>query len=162
MKRKNLKSIIHNFAHSFQAFDFRISQYPLLIQLCWLYKKHGANWVEVDILKNSIQPDVAVNREIKQRIQDYSDWLPELCLSQNADPKIIKELKIRVTIDFDSATVFKSSRNERVLQVKTDYLCIDDLGNILEDSIVESEVVKKQNYENYQQRAQAEAGKRCS
>jgi hypothetical protein len=34
------------------------------------------------------------------------------------------------------------------LQIKTNYECVDDMGNIYAGSIEESEVIKKQNYEN--------------
>ena len=148
MKRKNLKSIIHNFCHSFQSFDYRISQYPLLIELSSLYREQGVNSVEIDILNKTVKPEIAHRAEIIQRIQDYADWLPQLCETQDVNPGIIKTLNIVVTIPFDSATIYKSSRNERVVQIITDYCCTDDLGNTLEGSIVENEVVNKEAFNN--------------
>ena len=148
MKRKNLKSVIHNFAHSFQAVDYRISQYPLLIELCSLYKEQGITSIEVDMLTKVVKPELARKQGIIERIQDYADWLPELCRSQEVNPAIIKELCLAVTAAFDSATVYRSSRNERVVQIETIYSCRDDLGNILEGRIVENEVVKKQSFQN--------------
>ncbi len=149
MKRKTLKSVIHNFSYSFQALDYRISQYPLLIELCSLYKKHGVNTIEVDILNNTITPEVACTEEIKQLVRDYCDWLPDLCLSQSINSEILKNFYIKVTVGFESATVFKSSKNERILQVETKYEGIDNLGKSIEGSIVENEVVKKQAYESF-------------
>jgi len=141
--------VIHNFSYSFQALDYRISQYPLLFELCSLYKNHKVNCIEVDILKNKVTPEVARTKEIKILVQDYCDWLPGLCLSQRIHSDILKKLYIKVVINFESATVYKSSKNERILRIETNYECIDDLGKIIEGNIVENEVVKKQTYENF-------------
>ena len=64
------------------------------------------------------------------------------------NPEITKALDIAVTVAFDSATVCKSSRNETVVQIITDYSCTDDLGHTLEGSIVENEVINKQTCHN--------------
>lgn len=148
MKRKNLKSVIHNFAHSFQAFDFRISQFTVLQELCTLYKRSLISSFEVDFIKKTISPKNAQTKVLKQIVNDYLDWLPELCLSQNVDQSIIKKLKIKIEIDFQNAKAYKSSRNERVLKVLTTYCCLDDLNNELLDTFTEFEVAKKQAFEN--------------
>ena len=148
MKRKNLKSVAHNFCHSFQALDYMVSQYPLLIQMCSLYKDKGISGIEVDFISGLIKPNAANTNEIKQLVNDYMDFLPKLCMSQDVDPNIIRTLRVKVDVGFDSATVYKSARDERLLQINTSFECVDDMGNIYAGSIEESEVIKKQNYEN--------------
>ena len=82
MNRKNLESITINFCHSFQSFDYRISQHPLLIELSSLYREQGVNSVEIDILNKTVKPETALRAEIIQRIQNYAGWLPGLSASQ--------------------------------------------------------------------------------
>jgi hypothetical protein len=147
MKRKNLKSVVHNFAHSFQAFDFMKSQYTVLQELSVLFKKSSVSNVEIDFMKKIIQPVETQTKVMQQIMEDYIDWLPELCLSQNVDISIIKKLLVKVEIDFLNAEIYKSSRNERVLKIITTYTCVDDQNNEIKDCIEEKEVVNKQNYE---------------
>ena len=149
MKRKNLKSVVHNFAYSFQAFDYRISQYPLLKELCSLYKEYSISSVDIDFIDATIEPKEARTKAIETLVKDYIEWLPDLCISQNIEPTIIKSLKVRVTANFSSATVYKSSRNERELNIKTDYFCYDDLNKKIEGTIEINEIIKKQNFKNF-------------
>jgi len=149
MKRKNIKSVVHNFADSFQAFDYRISQYPLLKELCTLYKEYSIFSVDIDFIDATIEPKEARTKAIETLVKDYIEWLPNLCKSQNVEISIIKSLKVRVTANFSSATVYKSSRNERELNIKTDYLCSDDLNNKIKGTIEVNEIIKKQNFENF-------------
>jgi len=125
-----------------------VSQYPLLIQMCSLYKEKGVSGIEVDFISGLINPNAANTKEIKQLVKDYIDFLPKLCMSQNVDQNMIRTLRVKVDVGFDSAIVYKSAKDERLLQIKTNYECVDDMGNIYAGSIEESEVIKKQNYEN--------------
>ena len=116
--------------------------------MCSLYKDKGISGIEVDFISGLIKPNAANTNEIKQLVNDYIDFLPKLCMSQDVDPNIIRTLRVKVDVGFDSATVYKSARDERLLQINTSFECVDDMGNIYAGSIEESEVIKKQNYEN--------------
>jgi len=116
--------------------------------MCSLYKEKGVSGIEVDFISGLINPNAANTKEIKQLVKDYIDFLPKLCMSQNVDQNMIRTLRVKVDVGFDSAIVYKSAKDERLLQIKTNYECVDDMGNIYAGSIEESEVIKKQNYEN--------------
>ena len=100
MKRKNLKGLIHNFAHSLQSFDFTHSSIVVFNVLADVYSEFGINYITFDFINNEIIPESMNTEEARIILDDYTEWLPNLAKSHNADTSEIEELKIKIEIDF--------------------------------------------------------------
>lgn len=101
MKYKNYKSVIHNFANSFQSIDYTRSSILVCNILFDLNNKAFPSNVTFDFINKTITPKEALNEAVEKLLVDYLEWLPELCLSQNCDAGKIEKLIINVNIDYN-------------------------------------------------------------
>lgn len=101
MKLKTLKSVIHNFAHSLQSYDFTHSGKVVFDVLAKAYCESGINKISFDFVNGTILPATIENDDSKQILKDYSEWLPELANSQNASASDIDQLVIDISVDFE-------------------------------------------------------------
>lgn len=101
MKYKNYKSVLHNFAHSFQSIDYTRSSILVCNILFDLNKNGFPPNVTFDFINKTITPKEALNEAVEKLLVDYLEWLPELCLSQNCDAGKIEKLIINVNIDYN-------------------------------------------------------------
>lgn len=103
MKLKNLKSVIHNFAHSLQSYDFTHSGKVVFDVLAKAScdNDNGISTISFDFINGTILPSAIENDDSKQILSDYSKWLPELADSQNASASDIERLVITVSVDFE-------------------------------------------------------------
>lgn len=101
MKLKNLKSVIHNFAHSLQSYDYTHSGKVVFDVLAKAYCDSGISTISFDFINGTILPASIENDDSKQILSDYSEWLPELADSQNASASDIELLVIIISVDFD-------------------------------------------------------------
>ena len=101
MKLKNLKSVIHNFAHSLQSYDYTHSGKLVFDVLAQAHCESGISTISFDFINNTIQPESLKNQDSKQILKDYSEWLRELAASQNADSSEIEKLFITIAVDFE-------------------------------------------------------------
>lgn len=101
MKLKTLKSVIHNFAHSLQSYDYTHSGKVVFDVLSNAYCESGIRMISFDFVNGTILPTTIENDNSKQILRDYSKWLPELADSQNASVSDIQQLVIDVSVDFE-------------------------------------------------------------
>lgn len=101
MKLKTLKSVIHNFAHSLQSYDYTHSGKVVFDVLAKAYCENGISTITFDFINGTILPVTIENDDSKQILKDYSEWLPELANSQNASASEIEQLVINISVDFE-------------------------------------------------------------
>lgn len=119
MKRKNLKGVIHNFAHSLQSFDFTHSSKVVFNIIALSYSEFGINNITYDFSNNEISPDLVDNEDARIIFKDYKDWLPELAKSHNADSSEIEKLIIKMEVDFSKYKHPKGMIDAIELEMKT-------------------------------------------
>jgi hypothetical protein len=73
-----LRSVSHNFGHSFISLMNYINDDYLLGHLLTQARKTNINKLMVDILKNNAGPTELLTREINDSIKRYCDWFPTL------------------------------------------------------------------------------------
>ena len=103
MKFKNYSSAIHNFAHSFQSIDFRISGILAINILIRLKKQNIVTSTTFDFIAQTITPKQADTKESQQLLKDYLSWLPEHFSNHNCEFAALEKLEITLNIDFDKA-----------------------------------------------------------
>lgn len=96
---KTLKSVAHNFGHSFLSLmNYYKDDYTLgHIQKQMLLT--GLNKLEIDILKNEAKPLELLTEPIQKSIDGYIKWFPKLIKDSKSDLELVKEA--RLTIEFD-------------------------------------------------------------
>lgn len=104
MTKKNYKSIIHNFAHSLQSYDFTHSEIVVFDLIVESYLNSGSSEITFDFIDEKIFPKELNNLKSQKLLNDYLIWLPQLITSQNSNPKILEKLSIKVEIDFNNFT----------------------------------------------------------
>lgn len=119
MKRKNLKGVIHNFAHSLQSYDFTHSSKVVFNILAQSYSEYGVNNITYDFINNEIIPDLVDNENTRIIYKDYKDWLPKLAKSHNADSSEIENLRIKMEVDFSKYKHPKGMFGVIELEMKT-------------------------------------------
>ncbi|MCW7460416.1 hypothetical protein ND856_18980 [Leptospira bandrabouensis] len=100
MKIKNIKSALHNFAHSLISTDYTHSAVLALNILNNLNKINIETRFEFDFIKATILPIQAINVESEKLLNDYRKWLPLHLKNHNTDLSLIENLKLIVCSDF--------------------------------------------------------------
>lgn len=119
MKRKNIHSVLHNFAHSLQSFDYTRSKIVVFHILVDHYVATGKNKITFDFINEKIYPEELNNDNSKTLFNDYHNWLPELAKSQNTDVSILEELTIQIAIDFSNFKIPRDMVDVVELETKT-------------------------------------------
>lgn len=99
--RKILKSVSHNFGHSFiSALNYNTDDY-FLGHLLKQARKTNINRLEVNILERVGKPEKLLTNSIRQSIAYCTDWFPELVKSSGSAMEYIQFAT--VAIEFDLA-----------------------------------------------------------
>ncbi len=103
MKYKNYKSAIHNFTHSFISIDFMKSGHLAVNVLIDLYNFGLEPKSTFDFVNQTIQPEQAKSKEIRQLMNDYVNWLPNHFERHNCELTKLEKLETTFWTDFDKA-----------------------------------------------------------
>ncbi len=105
MKYKNIKSVAHNIGHSFLS-DMNArtqdGRYVIVPRLLFQTAEKARVWrVTIDLASGAIDPAEVATAEVRDAVEYYARWLPEMLASQNVEPKVVVGAKL--SIDFDYA-----------------------------------------------------------
>ena len=117
---KTLKSVTHNFIHSFLSLmNFYKDDYTLgHIQKQMMLT--GLNKLEIDILKNEIKPIEVLTEPIQKSIDGYIKWFPRLIKDSNSDLDLIKEAKLTIEFDLSKSRICSFAPEK----IENPYICI--------------------------------------
>ena len=125
---KVLKSVSHNFGHSFVSFMNYMETDYFLGLLQAEMQKNELNRLEVDILNNESQPKELLTRKIQNSINYWNKWFPELVESSKSSMKFVKSAKMVIEFDLTQSRLY--SLNNKFTE--NPYICeitiIDDNG----------------------------------
>lgn len=96
---KPLKSISHNFGHSFISLRNYINGDYFLGHLLKQARKTNCNKLTVDILKNIAEPTELITSQIKSSIDYWNHWFPKLVENSGSTMDFVSSAKM--TIEFD-------------------------------------------------------------
>jgi hypothetical protein len=125
---KVLKSVSHNFGHSFVSFMNYMETDYFLGLLQTEMQKTELNRLEVDILNNESQPKELLTRKIQKSINYWNKWFPELVENSKSSMEFVKSAKM--VIEFDLTLSRPYPHNNKFTE--NPYMCeitiIDDNG----------------------------------
>ena len=110
---KPLKSVSHNFGHSFISLINYVNDDYVLGHILHQARKTNINKLTVDILKNVAEPKELLTNEIKSSIQKWNNWFPTLVKTSGSTMDFV--ISATMTIEFDL-------QQERPYKNDTDYL----------------------------------------
>ena len=96
---KPLKSVSHNFGHSFISLMNYINDDYFLGHLLKQARKTRRNRLTVDILKNIAEPNELLTDQIKSSIEHWNKWFPTLVESSGSTMDFVSSATM--TIEFD-------------------------------------------------------------
>lgn len=128
ISHKPLKSISHNFAHSFLSLmNYSIDDYVLghLLKQARLTK---LNKLVIDVLHNSAEPSELITAAIKSSINGYNNWFPELVINSGSAMKFVSSATL--TIEFDLSQSRTTSHGNTITEnpYRCEMTIIDDRG----------------------------------
>jgi hypothetical protein len=128
ISHKPLKSVSHNFGHSFISLMNYINDDYFLGHLLKQARKTQINRLEVDILNNTAEPKELLTNPIKSSIEHWNKWFPTLVESSGSTMEFVSSATM--TIEFDLLTTRLHSTDEKFTE--NPFFCeiviIDDRG----------------------------------
>ena len=104
MKYKNLKSVAHNFGHSFLSDMNAVSldgRYTVVPELLFQAAREAKEpRITIDFLREEVEPAALRFPALLRAVQTYRGTLPKLLESQNVDPAAVREARLALEFDF--------------------------------------------------------------
>jgi hypothetical protein len=125
---KPLKSVSHNFGHSFISLMNYINDDYFLGHLLKQARLTNCNKLSVDILKNIAEPTELLTSQIKSSIEYWNKWFPKLVESSGSTMDFV--YSATMTIEFDLEISRPYLGNSRILEspFTCEIVIIDDRG----------------------------------
>ena len=128
ISHKPLKSVSHNFGHSFISLMNYINDDYFMGHLLKQARKTNCNKLTVDILKNLAEPTELLTNPIKSSIEHWNKWFPTLVESSGSTMAYVNSATM--TIEFDLKQTRPHLGNRDCLE--SPFICeiviIDDRG----------------------------------
>ena len=96
---KPLKSVSHNFGHSFISLMNYVNDDYFLGHLLKQARKTTLNKLTIDVLQNSAKPTELLTEEIKTSIERWNKWFPSLIESSGSTMDFVSAAIM--TVEFD-------------------------------------------------------------
>jgi len=130
ISHKPLKSVSHNFGHSFISLMNYINDDYFLGHLLKRARITNINRLEVDILKNSAEPTQLLTSPILDSIGYWNKWFPSLVVSSGSTMDYVSSAKM--TIEFDLQRTRPYPNDNTITE--NPFICIisiiDDRGKV--------------------------------
>ena len=111
---KPLKSVVHNFGHSFISLMNYSGHDYFLGHLLKQARITHLNRLEVDILNNKSNPQKLLTKTIADSIENWNSRFPYLVNSSGSTMDFVKEAKM--TIEFDLEKTRPYPNNQRIIE----------------------------------------------
>jgi len=128
MKYKVLKSLAHNWAHSFTSGSNTIDQDFAMSYLVRAALQTGSSELRVDLLTGFASPDSLLPDPLRRSLEHYVGWFPELAASQGATLAAIQEAKAVLTLDLIRQRPGSGSIETTCVPFEIQVRIVDDLG----------------------------------
>lgn len=107
--RKPLKSISHNFGHSFISLMNYINDDYFLGHLLKQARLTNLNKLDVDILTNTASPDGLLTKPIQDSINHWCKWFPGLVKSSGSTMDYVSKATMSIQFDLNITRPYKDT-----------------------------------------------------
>jgi len=127
---KPLKSVSHNFGHSFISLMNYISDDYFLGHLLKQARKTTLNKLTIDVLQNTAKPTELLTEEISTSIEHWNKWFPSLVESSGSTMDFVSSAIM--TVEFDLNKTRPYPNNNQIIE--NPFICeieiTDDRGKV--------------------------------
>lgn len=128
ISHKPLRSVSHNFGHSFISLMNYINDDYLLGHLLRQSRKTKISKLTVDILSNKAEPNELLTSEIKTSLQHYCNWFPTLVNQSGSTMDYVTSATMTIQFDLETTRLFPTDSTF----VENPFICeiviVDDRG----------------------------------
>ncbi|MGD8781613.1 MAG: hypothetical protein PVH88_21930 [Ignavibacteria bacterium] len=125
---KPLKSITHNFSHSFISLMNYINDDYFLGHLLKQARLTKLNKLTVDILKNVAEPEGLLTNEIKKSIDYWNKWFPTLVKNSGSTMEFISSASMTIEFDLRQTRPFSGNKDYMESPFVCEIIIVDDRG----------------------------------
>jgi len=128
ISHKPLKSISHNFAHSFISLMNYMHNDYLLGHLLRQARKTGLNKLTIDILTNSAEPKELLTAPIETSIKHYRLWFPNFVKDSGSTMDYVSSAIMTIEFDLGKTRPFSHDKTFIESPFVCEMVIIDDRG----------------------------------
>lgn len=125
---KPLKSISHNFGHSFISLMNYINDDYFLGHLLKQARTTKRNRLTVDILKNIAEPNELLTDQIKSSIEHWNKWFPTLVESSGSTMEFVSSAIMTIEFDLEQTRPYLGDKDYLESPFVCEVVIIDDRG----------------------------------
>lgn len=125
---KPLKSVSHNFGHSFISLMNYINDDYFLGHLLQQARKTKSNKLTVDILKNVAEPTELLTSEIKSSIEYWNKWFPTLVENSGSTMDFVSSATMTIEFNLQRRRPNVGNRDYLENPFVCEIVIIDDRG----------------------------------
>lgn len=126
ISHKPLKSVSHNFGHSFISLMNYINDDYFMGHLLKQARKTNFNRLTVDILKNIAEPTELLNDQIKQSVEHWNNWFPTLVKSSGSTMDYVSSATMTIEFDLQKTRPYASNSDYLESPFICEIVIIDD------------------------------------
>ena len=125
---KPLKSISHNFGHSFISLMNYINDDYFLGHLLKQARQTKLNKLTVDILQNVAEPKELLTSQIKTSIDNWNKWFPTLVVNSGSTMDFVSSATMTIEFDLTQTRPYANNNDYMENPFVCEIVIIDDRG----------------------------------
>jgi hypothetical protein len=125
---KPLKSVSHNFSHSFISLMNYINDDYFLGHLLKQARATKLSNLQIDVLKNKASPDPLLTKEVSLSTEYWNKWFPRLVESSGSSMAFVKSATMTIELDLNTIRPYSSNNDLTESPFSCEMSIIDDRG----------------------------------
>jgi len=125
---KPLKSVSHNFGHSFISLMNFMNDDYFLGHLLRQARKTRINKLTIDVLQNTAKPTELLTEEIKKSIEQWNKWFPSLVESSGSTMDFVSSAIMTVEFDLNQTRPYLNDNQIIESPFTCEIIITDDRG----------------------------------
>ncbi len=123
---KPLKSVAHNFGHSFISLMNYINDDYFMGHLLTQARKINCSKLTINIIKNIAEPTELLTTPIKQSIEYWNKWFPELVESSGSTIDFVNSAIMTIEFDLKQSRPYSGNKDYLESPFVCEVVIIDD------------------------------------
>ena len=128
MKYKILKSLAHNWGHSFTSDSNIVHEDFAMSYIVRAGVETGSSELRVDLLTGKVSPSSLLTDPARRSLEHYVRWFPELAASQGVPIEVIQQADAVLTLDLARQRAGTGSLETINVPFEIRVRLVDDLG----------------------------------
>lgn len=125
---KALKSISHNFSHSFISLMNYLGDDYFLGHLLKEMRNNDLSRLQIDILHNNAEPKALLTKPILDSIAYWNKWFPELVVSSGSSMSFVNSATMIIIFDLRNTRPYPNNSKFTENSFTCEMIIIDDRG----------------------------------